>query len=226
MNLPCELVQDLLPLYHDGVCSDRSKEEVTAHLSGCDTCRKLLNALEGEVTWEQEAATKPLASVSRQWKSGMKHALLKGIAATAAVFCVLIGCFLALTQWKWLSIDTVQMNVAEIYQLEDGRILYRLNVPEGVWSRHFAFTHCEDGTTYLTPKRSLIETAQQQGWESLLDQYLMIDVAEQNAWAASNGGVPQTRYYIGTPGDPNALLIWEEGMELPSAPPELEAIYG
>ena len=226
MKLPCELIRDLLPLYHDGVCSEVSRKNVEEHLSGCEECRKLMNALDGEVEWKQEDGAKALASVSRQWKQGLKRALLKGVGVTAAAFALLLGGFLALTQWKWLTVDTVQMDVAEIYQLEDGRILYKLDVPEGVWSRNFEFTHCDDGTTYLTPKRSLIETGQQQGWESLLDQYLMIDYAEQTAWAASNGGVPETRYCVGTPGDPDALLVWEEGMVLEPAPAELEAIYG
>lgn len=50
--------------------------------------------------------------------------------------------------------------------------------------------------------------------------------AKHNAWAASNGGVAETRYYIGSPEDPHALLIWQEGMVLEPAPEALEAIYG
>lgn len=227
MNLPCEMIRDLLPLYHDGVCSQQSMEAVSAHLTTCASCRQFLQELgtEPEPEWELSAA-RPLASVSRKWEKGLRRALVKGILCAALIFCLLLGCFLALTQWKWLSIDTAQMEVAEIYQLSDGRILYKLNVPAGVWSNHFEFTHREDGSTYLTPKRSIIELSQQQGWDSLLDHYLMIDVAEHNAWAASNGGVAETRYYIGSPEDPHALLIWQEGMVLEPAPEALEAIYG
>lgn len=227
MTLPCELVQDLLPLYHDGVCSNVSKEMMKAHLDRCEGCRKLLQALDTDVEAVREMNTaRPLVSVSRQWKKTLKHSLWKGVGITVLTVSVLLGCFLALTQWKWLPIDTVNMDVAEIYQLEDGRILYKLDVPDGVWSCSFSFAHCEDGTTYLIPKRSLIELSQQQGWDSLLDHYLMIDVAEQNAWAAANGGVEEVRYCIGHPDSSDPLIVWEKGMSLNPAPAELEAIYG
>lgn len=38
MNYPCKLIQDLLPLYHDGVCSSESKEIIEEHLSECKEC--------------------------------------------------------------------------------------------------------------------------------------------------------------------------------------------
>lgn len=228
MNLPCELVQDLLPLYHDGVCSPVSRESVKEHLEGCGRCRGVLSALDVEIEAEKEVeAARPLTSVGRVWQKTVKKALFKGVGVTALIFAVLVVSLLGMTQWKWIEIDAVGMEVSEIYQLADGCILYKLNVPTGVWSRRFEFTHCEDGATYLTPKRSLIETAEQQGWESLLDGYLMIDVAENNAWQKHHGnGAVMTRYYIGTPEDAHPLLIWEEGMELEPAPAALEAIYG
>lgn len=227
MKLPCELVQDLLPLYHDGVCSQVSSKIVKEHLNSCKACRKQLEELDTQIDRDQElAAAKPLESVSREWKKGMNRALLKGVGTTALIAVLLLGCFLALTQWKWLAIETVNMEVTEIYQLDDGRILYKLEVPSGVWSRSFDFEHLEDGSTYLIPRRSIVELNEQQGWGSLLDGYLMIDVAEQNAWAAHNGGVCQTKYFIGDPSSSNPLLVWEEGMALPEAPEHLEAMYG
>lgn len=42
MNYPCNLIQDLLPLYHDGVCSKESIEIIEKHLSECAVCRECL----------------------------------------------------------------------------------------------------------------------------------------------------------------------------------------
>ena len=36
---------DLLPLYHDGVCSAASRAAVEAHLKGCETCRQALSEM-------------------------------------------------------------------------------------------------------------------------------------------------------------------------------------
>ena len=34
MKYPCSLIQDLLPLYHDGVCSEESNKIIEAHFVG------------------------------------------------------------------------------------------------------------------------------------------------------------------------------------------------
>lgn len=46
MKYSCELVRDLLPLYHDEVCSDSSKRIVEEHLLECDSCRSELKKYE------------------------------------------------------------------------------------------------------------------------------------------------------------------------------------
>lgn len=45
----CDVVQDLLPLYHDGVLSDASRCLVAAHLEECPQCRQMLAALDERV---------------------------------------------------------------------------------------------------------------------------------------------------------------------------------
>lgn len=39
MKYPCNTIKDLLPLYHDEVCSDESREIVEGHLLECEGCR-------------------------------------------------------------------------------------------------------------------------------------------------------------------------------------------
>ena len=39
MKVSCEIIKDLLPLYHDGVCSNESRQMVEEHLSECEKCR-------------------------------------------------------------------------------------------------------------------------------------------------------------------------------------------
>lgn len=46
MNYPCNLIQDLLPLYHDGMCSKESVEIIEKHLSECTVCKEYLVALD------------------------------------------------------------------------------------------------------------------------------------------------------------------------------------
>ncbi|HAV90951.1 MAG TPA: hypothetical protein DCW44_06735 [Eubacterium sp.] len=45
----CRIVQDLLPMYIDELCSDESKELVEEHLRTCDDCKRVLESMkEGE----------------------------------------------------------------------------------------------------------------------------------------------------------------------------------
>ena len=41
MKLDCELIQDLLPLYAEGLCSLASRRAVEEHLPECEHCRRL-----------------------------------------------------------------------------------------------------------------------------------------------------------------------------------------
>lgn len=45
MKYPCNLVKDLLPLYHDGVCSEESTEVVEQHLAECKECEQYYSSL-------------------------------------------------------------------------------------------------------------------------------------------------------------------------------------
>ena len=46
MKISCDVVTDLLPLYHDGVCSQSTKKLVTEHLEECESCRVLLSKID------------------------------------------------------------------------------------------------------------------------------------------------------------------------------------
>lgn len=40
MNLPCEIVMDLVALYQDGLANPVTKDSVAAHLRTCPDCRQ------------------------------------------------------------------------------------------------------------------------------------------------------------------------------------------
>lgn len=94
MTISCEIIKDLLPLYHDGVCSNDSKALVEEHLAKCDSCRAELQAMEGKLFVNhkehnlQEAEV--VQSLSRKWKKGMLKSLLKGVLTTLVFVTVLV----------------------------------------------------------------------------------------------------------------------------------------
>ncbi len=48
-KIECNYVKDLLPLYIDEIVSDETKNQITAHLENCDTCKAVYQNMQGEI---------------------------------------------------------------------------------------------------------------------------------------------------------------------------------
>ena len=101
MNISCEIVKDLLPLYHDGVCSDDSKRMIEEHLNDCDNCTFELQAMDNELsintTTQNLTEAEAVKNLSKKWKKGMILSLVKGIIITIlaiAVFALILYGFM------------------------------------------------------------------------------------------------------------------------------------
>lgn len=97
MNASCNVIQDLLPLYHDGVCSEDSRKLVEEHLKTCEKCGKMNAELEKEEENGHIDERKPLEAINRRVKRGKKKALLKGTALALALILVGFGW----SAWRW-----------------------------------------------------------------------------------------------------------------------------
>lgn len=97
MKMPCEIVKDLLPLYHDDVCSNESRTIVEEHLLECDICKKYLDNMNSEFL--QSNAEKAAEQAEIDILKGIKKKLLRKnimISAISVIFAtaVLLGGFL------------------------------------------------------------------------------------------------------------------------------------
>lgn len=94
MTKQCKIVKDLLPLYHDGVCSEESKQLVEEHLSQCAQCRKLLHMIDEEIIAPaKDEDVKALESISEAVRKGWKKALRTGVSITLAAVLLLFAGF-------------------------------------------------------------------------------------------------------------------------------------
>ena len=226
MKLSCDVIQDLLPLYHDGVCSQESKRIVEEHIATCAACKDVLHGLKEELAPDSVDAAEPLMSIQMKWNAQKRNALIKGLVIALLICATLFTGFVLATQWYFIEISTHEMEVMEIYQLKDGRIIYKMDVPEGVYCTRWKFIHQENGEEFKIPVTALINIERIQGFESHLDGYMIVDPGETNAYLKSTNGPVITAWYLGNPESGNPLLIYEEGMALEPAPEHLEAIYG
>lgn len=221
MKLPCEMVQDLLPLYHDGVCSGVSSVLVGAHLKECGDCRRVLADIDAEIEvpkTEREKA-EPLVSINGSWNKQKRKLLMRCLGAGVAAFVLLMTGWWVLFKWYCVPVAPEEIAVFSVCELEDGSIFIETDVPYRDYYPYIQVT--EEGVLYDWNKRPLaggkIEP-RRSGWFAF--------DPETDTWRDENGNsVLLTAYCLGEPGSEDVIVLWEKGMELPAASERVEEEY-
>lgn len=80
MKWNCELIQDLLPMYEEDLCSPASRQAVREHLSECKRCRSLTAPLPidepKDIPGAYRAVKKSMKKVRRRWLASLLAAVL------------------------------------------------------------------------------------------------------------------------------------------------------
>jgi len=226
MKITCKVIRDLLPLYHDDVCSDDSKVLVEEHLANCQSCKEELRRIESElslhhVSPEVDGAKKAISSA---WKSAKKKSYIRGAIISAIVCAMLVGAFVGLTEWKIIPAKAETLKVTELSQLPDGSITFRMIVDDNKNLFFVKYSKTDDGCLYVTPMHSIIETSRKYDI-GLFDEYYVFNISgdehePQYAGTAYFDGV--TKIYVGPVG--KGTLVWEAGMALPNASDDVKKI--
>ncbi len=94
MNWQCGIIRDLMPLYHDNVCSEESRAAVEEHISECNDCREYYKQLSDEtgkavVPEIENRKAESLRAVSRRFKRGVTVSIV--LAAALILVGVICG---------------------------------------------------------------------------------------------------------------------------------------
>ena len=87
MNISCQVVRDLLPLYHDNVCSEDSRAMVEEHLRDCPACSAELKTYDAEPAEKKMDEARLIAGTAKAWKN-KAAAFFKGALIVAVLACV------------------------------------------------------------------------------------------------------------------------------------------
>lgn len=89
MNVSCDIIRNLLPLYEEGLCSEASRTLVETHTASCEECRRLMGRLPDEAL--------PDAPVPEEGRAMRKlNRMLRSNRFTkvmSVIFCVLLVLF-------------------------------------------------------------------------------------------------------------------------------------
>ncbi len=116
MENNCNLVKDLLPLYADDVCSDESRKVVAEHISGCSSCRGMLEKMNQQLVVNVNKDIGTLKRIKKRiWIERIVIALIAVVVLVTAGWTT---CFLLLNTDQ--TMDYEKYNLAEnVYAEED-----------------------------------------------------------------------------------------------------------
>lgn len=91
----CEIIRDLLPLYADDVCSERSRQLIEEHLQGCPDCTAMLeklkaNEIEDGLKEEKEQVIEYQAKRFRR-RSATVGSVVSGLFMIPVVVCLIVN---------------------------------------------------------------------------------------------------------------------------------------
>lgn len=131
IQLNCEIVRDLLPLYHDKVVSEATETAVENHLDICSECLQEYKKINTELPETKSAKVK--ADVGRIFKKIKTKAFLKGALITCLIAAVIIGGYFSLFKLKISTIPAEDITIEHAYKTEDGIFLmYSMARSDGV----------------------------------------------------------------------------------------------
>jgi len=226
-GIHCDIVKDLLPLYVDDVCSEKSREMIEKHLEECEECRKYCELLLGK---------SPEVVVDRETSFFKESEFIQKIKKkiTLDMICVgfMIFLFITMGSIMWnryafepgfglfglidqrLDIDDVQ--IKNIYQLKSGEIYFELKSDKKItWPYVTPISYDEERESYYS--------------HAMLTYSWWQDYVEGNVTVKEAGFVYSTNhvdatgkaceiseiYLVGK--DDKKLLIWKEGQKLEMA---------
>ncbi len=223
MKISCKIIEDLLPLYCDGVCSQDSKSLVDKHLGECEHCKNIFNSMTDSPETNRSKEIEKLKSVSKKWYETRKKSIIKGLILGISICLIAILVFLGLTQWTVLPVSTDKMIISDIYELKNNEIAFHLYIDDKLDLNAVMVDITDDGDMYITPKRNIIENRRLKDFNKGLynRDYVICTQGEIKGYADFNYvDEPLTSIYIGTEKD--NILIWDKNTEIKKADEDIQ----
>ncbi|MCJ8012989.1 zf-HC2 domain-containing protein [Paenibacillus sp. KQZ6P-2] len=229
IKIKCEIINDLLPLYIDNVCSEESRRLVEEHLASCSSCTYEAQKFQSEIALSRvnfvnnQSEVKVLQSISNFWNKTRTKAFMKGLLVASLLFVIFILGYIGLFRWNIIPVPMNVVEIKDVSQLADGRIAYHVQLTDGYDLNVIKHKLDEDGNMYIMPYRTIIKKKPITD-VGLHNMYYLSDPAENNAWQAKWGdNIEMRALYFGTKDD--NILIWKKGMNLPAASKQIEDNY-
>ncbi|WP_438351090.1 zf-HC2 domain-containing protein [Paenibacillus sp. FA6] len=228
-NISCEIINDLLPLYYDEVCSNESAAMVEEHLAECPSCQLELDSIKANINLPEEVVEQNysegnlIKGIAISWNRTKLKAFVKGLIGASLLSVVVFGGYVGLFEWDIKKVPSDIVKITDVSRLADGRIAYHLKLTDNYGLDRTKFVMDENGNFYVTPLRPLIKTKTKFD-KGLQNMHYTFGEFENNIYREKYGDDTEIKaLYIGTSDD--NVLIWEQGMNFPAANDKIEANF-
>jgi len=195
VKLSCDVINDLLPLYAEGMVSQETRTLVEEHLDTCINCTRQLEFFKGTSEIPMDTNTEPFIKIKR--KLFRERVELVAIAITLVLAIVIIG-MAYITSPEYLPYSSDMMSLTEY---EDGRII--VTFKEQVAGYAVEKIKAEDGGGY-----SYHLTA----WNTTFNRYLLKNNI-QSILLNPEGHEISAVYYYSADGTEDILIFGKDQNE-------------
>lgn len=122
--MKCEIIRDLLPSYVDGLTSEESNREITAHVAECAPCKEILEQMQEEMQTKEEKEGRKI-NPFRKFNRRMMSAV-----AVAVAVCIGVGGFGYKAFARGFAINPQEITIEP--KLEGDMLYLNFEVKDGV----------------------------------------------------------------------------------------------
>ena len=128
MKYPCDLIRDIMPLYHDEVVSEESKKAVEEHMNECVACKEYYDVMcesdvVCDVAYDEAVEKKTAASFTKVYKK-IVNAVCKMLGiAVLAIIGVILALYIFVVAYVKISAAASweeQRDISEYAMLDNG----------------------------------------------------------------------------------------------------------
>lgn len=245
-KIPCEIIRDLLPLYQDDICSEKSRNAIEEHIKECESCRTYLQKMDCEIPIEADetGGMDEEWKVFREFSEKVSKRLNRRIVMAGGVIlliCMMLMVILssdAVQSYHLSRIAAKDIKTEEVYQLKDGRLYVHVKSKRRITGLSYPQTGTDTDTNTAAGKDAVGAVREPKNtatYEISMDlsinpfarvMYITFKEAayvipfEDGQIVTENGTKVSEFDYIGRSGEKK--ILWQENEEVKKAPARVE----
>ena len=214
MDISCDIIRDLLPLYAEDLVSNDSRKLVDEHLCQCDPCTRQLGILKKAAALPIEVETKSLKRVENTIR---RRRILAVLTTFMFIASLVLSVTLLLNAQIYLSADQA---IESVEAMEDGSLrIHMSSIVSGTGSLGDGNPYSDEptgnyGIIMSARLGSLLIPPTRQDYDDLPEE--MQGVIEPENWGAKiyqlpGGATSQNFWYCDPLTGKGATLLWDAG---------------